>query len=87
MAYLISLMRLFYSNESIALEAIFMFIGIFLKNTQFFGGFLSVPNFVDIYAETADERGRNFLWERTIPSHLFISMISWIYLPNSLSEI
>ena len=33
-----------------------------------FRGFLSVPHFVDIYAKNMDERGRNFVFERILPS-------------------
>ena len=32
------------------------------------GDFLSVPHMVDIYAKNTDERGRNFLCKRKLPS-------------------
>ena len=32
-----------------------------------FGGFLSVPHLVDIYAKNVDERVRNFMCKRTLP--------------------
>ena len=43
---------------------------IFLKKYFNFWGFLSVPYLVDLYAENADEQGRNFMCERTLPSIL-----------------
>ena len=46
-----------YSTELFALEAIFLFIHIFL-NTWILGGFHSVPHLLDIYAENLDERGQ-----------------------------
>ena len=58
----------FHSTELFALEVIIVFIHIFLKKTWTFGGFLSVPHLVDIYAKNVDERGRNFMCERTLLS-------------------
>ena len=40
----------------------------FLKNTWIFCVFASVPHLVDNYAKIVDERGRNFMCDRTIPS-------------------
>ena len=64
--------------ELFALEAILSFIQNFLKKTWAFLGFaknnlwvfLSVPHLVDNYAKIVDERGRNFMCHRTLPSRL-----------------
>ena len=61
MVDLINLMRYFYSTDLFALQVIFLFIHI-SKNT--------VPRLVGIYAKNVDERGRNFMCERTLPSLL-----------------
>ena len=37
-----------------------------------FGGFLSVPHLVDNYAKIVDERGRNLMCDRTLPSLLVV---------------
>ena len=39
------------------------------------GVFLSVPYLVDFYAKNADEWGRNFVRERTLPSLLVVLLI------------
>ena len=38
------------------------------KYLSFLGVFRSVPHLVDIYAKNADDRGRNFMCKRTLPS-------------------
>ena len=48
------------------LEAIFLFIHNFFEQFLIFGGFLFVPHLVNIYAKTLDERGWNFMRERTL---------------------
>ena len=58
-------MRHFYSTELFALEAIFLFH--FFEKDLNFWGILSVPHLADIYAKNMDERGRNFMCERTLP--------------------
>ena len=60
------------------MEAILSFIQNFLKKTWAFLGFaktnfwvfLSVPHLVDNYAKIVDERGRNLMCDRTLPSRL-----------------
>ena len=47
----------------------------FLQNTWAFGGFLFVPHLVDNYAKNVDERGRNIMCERTLPSFLVMKLI------------
>ena len=42
----------------------------FLKNTWICCVVLSVPHLVDNYAKIVDERGRNLMCERTLPSRL-----------------
>ena len=55
---------------------IICFRGYLFVHTPFFGnylnfwGFLSVPHLVDNYAEIEDERGRNLVCNRTLPSLL-----------------
>ena len=49
------------------MKAIFLFKHIFLKKYLNFGGFLSAPNLVGIYAKNADKWGRNFMCLRTLP--------------------
>ena len=43
-----------------------LFIHIFLEKYLNFRGFLSVPHLIDFYAKNLDERGRNFMCERTL---------------------
>ena len=58
-------MHHFYATELYALEAIFPFIRIFFLEIFEFWGFLSVPHLVENYAKIVDERGRNFMCDRT----------------------
>ena len=60
----------FYSTESYALEAIFLFVHCFWKLLEKKTEILSVVQLVDIYAKNWDERGPNFMCERTLPSIL-----------------
>ena len=48
----------------------------FLKNTWIFCVFLSVPYLVDNYAKIVDERGRNLMCDRTLPSRLVDAELS-----------
>ena len=57
-----------------------LFVHTLFLNTWFLVGFLSVPHLVDIFAENADERGRNFLYERTLTS-LLVSFY-WLEIGN-----
>ena len=79
LAYLITLMphffftslcyllwRLFFRSYNLALEAIR-----FEKYLNFWV-FLCVPHLVDNYAKIVDERGRNFMCNRTLPSLLVL---------------
>ena len=68
MADLINLIRIFfYSTEVFALEAIFFFIRQFFE--KYLNFFRSV-HLVENYSKNVDERGRNFICERTLPSLL-----------------
>ena len=66
----------FYSTELFALEAIFSFIQQFfffekyLNFLCFSVPHFSVPHLVDNYAKIVDERGRNLMCDRTLPSRL-----------------
>ena len=63
----------------------------FKKKLEFSGGFLSVPHLADIYAKNVDERGRNFMCKRTLPSSLvsFNSytgvIVAWIHQLKNIS--
>ena len=76
LAYRINLMHHFYATELFALEAIFQFMHIFFEKyllgvfLGFFWVFVSVPHLVDSYAKIVDERGRNLMCDRTLPSLL-----------------
>ena len=45
-----------------------------LKKYMSFWGFLSVPDLVDNYAKIVDERGRNLMCDRTLPSLLVLCL-------------
>ena len=72
MADLINLMRHLHSTEFFALQAIFLSIHQFFeKYLNFLRAFyLLVDNLVDNYAKNVDDRGRNFMCERTLPGLL-----------------
>ena len=80
-AYLINLMHHFLLHWLICFGG-YLFVHtpiFFLKNTWTFCVFLSVPHLVDNYAKIADERGRNLMCDRTLPSRLvaFTSATQW----------
>ena len=65
-----SYVAFFCSTEVFALKVIFLFIHQFFERNMNFCGSLSVPHLVDNYAKNVDERGRNIMCERTLPSVL-----------------
>ena len=71
-------MHYFYSTELFALEAIFSLIHQFFLNTRIFCVFPSVPHLVDNYAKIVDERGRNFMCDRKVPSRLVIIIFGYV---------
>ena len=77
-AYLINLMHHFLLHWVICFVDYFLFIHhFFLKNTWIFCVFLSIPHLVDNYAKIVDERGRNLMSNRTLPSRLVFLKMIW----------
>ena len=71
LAYLMNLMHhFFYSTELFALEAMFSFIHQFFLNNWIFGFFFICSSFGRQFAKTVDERVRNLMCNRTLPSLL-----------------
>ena len=70
-AYLINLMHLFLLHWVICFGGyLFVHTPVFFNNTWIFCVFLSVPHLVDKYTKIVDERGRNLMCDRTLPSRL-----------------
>ena len=69
------------------------FVGYLFAHTPiFFGkylnflGFLSVPNLVDNYAKVVDERGRNLMCNRTLPSLLVLKQTNCLGEKGNVSQ-
>ena len=69
--YLINLMHHFLLLSYLLWRLSFRsYTSFFLKNTWIFCVFPSVPHLVDNYAKIVDERGRNLMCDRSLPSRL-----------------
>ena len=64
---------------------LFFHTPVFFEKYLTFCVFPSVPHLVDNYAKTVDERGRNLMCDRTLPS-LFVYFSSMMAIPISFQE-
>ena len=89
-AYLINLMHHFLLHWVICFGG-YLFVHtsffFFLKNTWIFCVFLAVHHLVDNYAKIVDERGRNLMCDRTLPSRLVFPRVWKDYFLNSLNSL
>ena len=84
MTDLMNLMQQFLLHWVICVGGKFCCYTIFEKKLNFWC-FLSVPHLVDIYAKNVDERGRNFMCERTLTS-LLVQFSSQVDLFSRVSD-
>ena len=77
-------MHHFYATEFVLWWLPFRSFTIFFEKYLNFGVFLSVPHLVDNYNKIVDERGRNLLCDRTLPSLLVVDL--WLNHINQKSS-
>ena len=74
LAHIINLMHIIFLHWVICFGGYLFVHTLFFKKYSNFWPFLSVPHLVDNYAKIVDERGRNFMCNRKLPSLLVDSM-------------